>query len=307
LERNVFKTVSIGVCSYFLILYSCLKIFEKLWFSSAPDSFAAFSTRFIIYILMLPAGIFLFRRYRKALVSHPDNEKLLASTAAKFIGGCVILADGLKVLVPSYLFSIFVGHINQDTFLLFLIPIAVYLPAFIAAVVMIRSGSLKKDGLESPERIAFLCFRVVLIYIFISCIHQILVWLGPAFRMHSFSSVEIKWISIELAFVAAVLLLFFSPLHLKTEIRKDDMQVFVNLSRRSFELGGWLILINGISYFCSYLIRNFEYLVTASGEFGYEDRLTGFIPSAFLLAVSLSCIRYGMKYYNGLSNYDEEK
>jgi hypothetical protein len=80
--------------------------------------------------------------------------------------GCVILADSLKTLLPFYVFSFFEWRFNGGNALLLLLPAALYLPALIAAVVMIRSGSLKKDGLEAPEKIAYLSFRTVLIYIF---------------------------------------------------------------------------------------------------------------------------------------------
>jgi hypothetical protein len=284
--------IKTGVCAYFLILYSCMQILQKLWYSSAGDSLAWHLIPFAASALMLSGGIYLLKRHKKNLIAFPDNENPLISATVPFVGGWVILAWEFKNIVSYYLFVIISGPFDLKAYLF---PLILYGLPLIAAVVTIKKGSLKNVITSSSERIAFLCLRIVLIFICVVSVYQILMSFGPfiLFTPHELHPIEIRWIVSESVFAAAALILIFAPLRLKTNLKNTDGQSYFVLSRQSFTLNGYLVLIVGIAEICDALIRKYDFFDLFFFEL--KEFLVQLLPAVFLILVGLCFIYYGKK------------
>ena len=290
MEKDRFGMIKTGVCAYFLILYSCMQVLQKLWYSSAGDSLTWYLIPFAAPALMLWGGIYLLKRYKKNLIAFPDDENPIISTAVPFVSGCVILAWVFKYLVPYYLFVIISGSFDLKVNLS---PLILYGLPLIIAVLIIKKGSLKNVIVSSSERIAFLCLRIVLIFICVVSVYQILMSFGPftIFTPHELHPIEIRWIVSEFVFAATALILLFAPLRLKTNLKNTDGQGYIVLSRQSVTLTGYLVMIVGIAEICDALIKKYNFFDLFFFEL--KEFLAQLLPAVFLILVGLCFIYYG--------------
>lgn len=292
MDKRVFELIKIGVCSCFLILYSFLRVQEVLWYSSSRDSLAGYLIKLAVPVLMLLVGLYLVKLFKKKLLAFPEDEFRFLSAAVRFIGGWVVLAMVLKNIITFYLLSITSGGVQLRAFLFFLIY---YCPILIVSVIILKKGSLRNIDPSVSERIKYLCLRVVLIHICIICIDQILVWFGSFIIMapYHFSPAERNWVVTESLFIALFLILFFAPLRLKLNLKNSDGQGYNALSRQSFNLAGYVILIIAIPRIYNAVIR--EHGPFFFFFFDIKEFLVGLLPVLFLIASGLIFIFYGKK------------
>lgn len=292
MDRRLFEPIKRGVCSYFLLIYSCMLILQKLWYSPAQDDLTGYIIILAVPVLMLAGGIFLTVRYKKKPADLTDEEYQSVAAAVGIIGGWAVLAMVLKIIIRGYLFGISAGMFVPE---IFLFPLAFNGPFLIAAIVLIRRGSLKTEPPSSSAKIAFLCLQTVLMLICAVNIHQILVWFGPivVFTPHEIIPGETKWIISGFIFDAAVLILLFVPFPLKKDLKNTDGQSYAGLISQSFTLAGYLLLIVGVSKICDVVIRKYDFFDLFFFEL--SEFLVQFLPALFLLLVSLCFIRAGKK------------
>jgi hypothetical protein len=262
MDKEVFKTINVGVCSYFFMIYSCLQFVLKFWYASYPFNTLTYFS-FGIIILMLLFGIFSFSRYRGSLNNFSENSKLIAVKAVNLIVGFIFLAIILQITILDIILSI--GQINLIISQEFLIYFLNYIPFIIFAVVKIIKGSrVSVDPLVS-DAIAYLCFLVVLCYVLVSCIYRLLVWISTVILVYPdftyMSSFEMRGILIQILFIAAGSILLFIPFRFKKNAKSNiDSQSREKLKYLSFVVGGCLILINGLIETFDFLISNLMYV-----------------------------------------------
>jgi hypothetical protein len=206
------------------------------------------------------------------------------SAAVKFIGGWIILAMALKYIAPYYVFVMAPGQFEWKSYLF---PLIYYSPFLIAAAVAIRKGLLIRERPVFSERITLLCMRIVLILICVLSVRQILLWTGlflftdPQDR----NPIGVKWLANETVFIAASLILYFAPLRLKMNLKTTDSEGYIKLSRQSFTLAGFIILITGIPYICNAVIWKYD-----SFDFFFFDIkefILQLLPTLFLVLAGL--------------------
>ncbi len=284
MDISAFERIKTGVCSYFLILYSCMQLLQNLWYSSAGDNLAESLMPFTVPALMLACGIYMAKcnKIKAAVIS--DDEKPLLSAAVNFIGGWIILAMSLKYIAPYFVFVMAPGQFEWKSYLF---PLIYYSPFLIAGAVAVRKGSQIKERPAFSVRITLLCMRIVLLLICVLSVRQILLWTGPfiIFNPHEISPTEAKWIVTETVFIAASLILYFAPLRLKMNLKTADSEDYRKLARQSFTLTGFIILITGIPFIGNAVIRKYD-----SFDFFFFDIkefLLQLLPTLFLVIAGL--------------------
>lgn len=292
MDNRLFKTITTGVCSYFLILYSCMKLLQKLRYSAEQDNLVWYLLPFAVPVLMLAGGIYLAVLNKKKPDAFTDNENRSVSAAAAFIGGWAVLAIVLNNIAPGFLFGMISGLFEPG---IFLYPFVFNGPFLIAAAVIIRTGSLKNETPSSSAGIRYLCLRTVLMIISTVSVYRILSWFGPLNLVipHGIAPAAIKWIVSEAVFAAAALILLMAPLRLKSDLKNTDRQRYAGLLGQSFTLGGYLLLIVGISEICGVVIHKYDFF----DRFFFEPRdfLAQLLPALLLVLTSLLFLYFGRK------------
>jgi hypothetical protein len=291
MEKERFEVIRIGVCAYFLILYSCMQLLQKLWYSSAGDSLAWNLIPFAAPALILGGGVYLAEIYKKRRSVFPDGDNIDISAAVRLIGGWSILALIFKYLFPYYLFSMLAG---QFALKVYLFPLAHYGLPLIAAAVTIPKGTLKNEKLSS-DRIIFLCLRVSLMLICTVSAYQMLVWFGSffAYEPHEFSPVVLKWIVSGSVIIAIALILLFIPLKLKMNLKNTDGSGYRILIRQSFTLTGFMVLIVGIAELFTAVIHKYDFFDVFFFEL--PEFLVQLLPAVLLILAGLGFLYFGKK------------
>jgi hypothetical protein len=144
-----------------------------------------------------------------------------------------------------------------------------------------------KERPEFLDGIAFLCMRTVLIFICVLSVRQILLWVEPLifFTSQEHNPILMKWFAMEAVFIAAALILYSAPLRVKMNLKTTDSEGYIKLSRQSFTLAGFIILITGIPYICNAVIWKYD-----SFDFFFFDIkefILQLLPTLFLVLAGL--------------------
>lgn len=242
MDRNVIRAANFGICAYFLIMYSCLMFVFKLWYAT-DISYLLGATGF--YLAMLLIGFFFFRKYRKALKSDTDhdkdNESVAMSASVNLIGGSVIMVIMLQLL--ANLLSMSIVQYRPEAFFGILICLLVYAPFIIFAVIKIKKGFELGRNQPFLASIQFLCIRVLLLYLLLTGVYRLMKFVLINF---TFSSSDFYWMLMPIASIAAALILYFAPLHIKRAIKDTDSSSYNYLSAQSCAIGGRLLLLTGL-------------------------------------------------------------
>jgi len=298
MDNKVFKIINVGACAYFLMMYSCLMFLIQLWYS--PKGSGLFISVFTL--LMLLVGLFLFSRYRKALTNNPDNGSAAASSSVKLLGGSVILVIILQLLIHQLTMSIV--RFSPQVFWGILLFLLIYTPFIVIAVIKIRKGLKIKDGQTFSGNIDFLCYRIILLYLFFTGIYQLMVWFQRMFTLpdYFFTSFDLYWNFVPLGSIAVALILYFAPLRIKSIIKNADNTSYKYLSSQSCVTGGYLLLLTGLFEIIDLLVSNLAQLVLVFRKYGGENPysmstrpLVEFSPALILLIISILIIIYGKK------------
>ena len=300
MEKELFKPLNVGVCSYFLMVYSCQQILLKLWFTSYPFDLASYFS-FGVILLVLLIGIFAFVRYKRTWNNFSDSSKLIAAKAANLIVGFIFLVMILQFIILTINMSI--GQNIQVNSLSNLIYLLTFSPLIIFAVVGLIKGFRARVDHSASSSITYLCFHAALWYAIISSFYRLLVWIGTTLMYSDFSGIspiEIRMMSSQILLIAISLLLFFIPFRFKRNIKNDtDIQGKENLVPLSFLVSGYVLLLIGGIDALNIIIRNLGYLITDFEEYSSEYFYRQFFeifPVLILLIISMFCISYGKKH-----------
>jgi hypothetical protein len=299
MDNKVFKMVNTGACAYFLMMYSCLMFLIELWYS--PKGYGILISS-VFMLLMLLMGLFLFIRYRRALTNDPDNGSAAASSSVKLLGGSVILVIILQLLIRQLTMSI--ARFSPQVFWGILLFLLTYTPFIIIAVIKIRKGLKIKADQTFSGSIDFLCYRVILLYLFFTGIYQLMVWSQIMFTLpdYSFTSFDLYWNFTPLGSIAVALILHFAPLRINRTIKDADNSSYKYLSSQSCVTGGYLLLLTGLFNIFNLLVSDLAQLVLVFKKYGGENPypmstrpFVEFTPALIFLIISILIINYGKK------------
>jgi len=287
-----------GVCAYFLMMYSCLMFLLELWYSPAGDALLIS----VFTLLMLLMGLFLFDRYKKALTNDPDNGNAAASASVKLLGGSITLVIILQLLISQLSMSI--ARFSPQVLWGNLLFLLIYTPFIVIAVIKIRKGFKIKADQTFSGSINFLCYRVILLYLFFTGIYQLMVWTQTMFTLadHSITSFDLYLNFMPLGSIAVALILYFAPLRIKSIIKNSDNENYNYLSSQSCVTGGYLLLLTGLFKIFGLLVSDLAQLVLAFKKYGGENPypmspkpFAEFTPALMFLVISILIINYGKK------------
>lgn len=272
MESKVFKMINAGACAYFLIMYSGLTFLIELWYSSKESALLTA----VSHLLMILIGILLLNKYRKALENSPDTESAAASAAGKLLGGTVILIIILQLVINQL--AMFIARSNPEAFLGILFFLLIYTPFIIFAVLQVKKGLKIKAGQTFSGSIDFLCYRVILLYLFYSGLYHLMTWFQLIYMYPDISAMKLHlyWNFMPLASITAAMILYFAPLRIKNSIKDTDMVNYMYLSSQSYVTGGYLLLLTSL----------FKVL---------DQPAVMFPPDFILLIISILIIIYGNK------------
>lgn len=187
MEKELFKLINFGVCTYFLIVYSSLQSLLKLWFTSYPFDLAGYLS-FGVILLMMLIGILAFVRYKRTWNNFSESSKMIATKAVNLIVGFIFLVMILQYIVLTISMSI--GQVYQANSLSYLIYLLMYSPLIIFAVVNLIRGFRARPDTSALNDITYLCFHVVLWYSIISSIYRLLIWIGNTLTILEFTGMS---------------------------------------------------------------------------------------------------------------------
>ena len=73
MDKNLFKLINLGVCAYYLIVYSCFQIYADIFSLPFELGTALIIWTYCISLLTLSVGAFIFSRYRKGRAACTDD------------------------------------------------------------------------------------------------------------------------------------------------------------------------------------------------------------------------------------------
>ena len=304
MKKELFKPLNVGVCSYFLMVYSSLQILLKLWFTSYLFDLADYLSFGVILLIML-TGIFAFARYKRTWNNFPDSSKMIAAKSVNLIVGFIFLVMILQYIILTITMSI--GQNNLSNSLSNLIYLLVFSTLIIFAVVNLIRGFRARTDLSVSNAITYLCFHVVLWYAIISSIYKLLVWIGNTLiylESTGISPLATRMIFSQILLIAISLVLLFIPFRFKKNIKSStDNQSSENLIAFSFIVSGYIMLLIGVIDALNILIRNLGYLISNFEEYSSEYFYRPFfeiLPVLILLTISTIVIVYGKKHLKNI-------
>lgn len=302
MDNKAFKMINIGVCAYFLIPYSFIMFLLELWYSSFRLDLLISSG---ICLLMLLIGVFLFSKYRSALVYGSDDGSESSSAPVKLIGGFIILIIIVQLVVRQLSMSLM--RLSFDAAQGILIFLLISSPFIIFSVINIRKGLKIKNGQRFSGSIDFVACRVVSLYLMFTGIYQLLLWSVNTFSLSDYfiTPFDLFWNAMPLGSIALALFLYLAPMRINRVIRDTDHSGYKYLSFHACVTGGWLMLITALFEFFDRLLPHLAQLVI--GMIAYSGDYSGFMgarpfvefaPVVIVLIISIASIIYGKKRRN---------